>query len=72
MHRLKCKRCDHRIVSIHQPHVRHIVRGKANKLVEFGAKLSVSLTTSDIASVDLISWYGNGLYFKQAFFHKLR
>ena len=56
MHRLKCKRCDHRIVSIHQPHVRPIVRGKANKSVEFGAKLSVSLTTSGIASVDHISW----------------
>lgn len=56
MHRLKCKRCDHRIVSIHQPHVRPIVRGKANKSVEFGAKLSVSLTTLGIASVDHISW----------------
>lgn len=56
MHRLKCKRCDHRIVSIHQPHVRPIVRGKANKSVEFGAKLSVSLTPSGIASVDRISW----------------
>ena len=56
MHRLKCKRCDDRIVSIHQPHVRPIVRGKANKSVEFGAKLSVSLTTSGIACVDHISW----------------
>jgi len=56
MYRLKCKRCDHRIVSIHQPHVRPIVRGKANKAAEFGAKLSVSLTTSGIASVDHISW----------------
>ena len=56
MCRLKCKRCDDRIVSIHQPHVRPIVRGKANKSAEFGAKLSVSLTTSGIASVDRISW----------------
>ncbi len=54
MYRLKCKRCDHRIVSIHQPHVRPIVRGKANKAAEFGAKLSVSLTTAGIASVDHI------------------
>ena len=56
MYRLKCKRCDDRIVSIHQPHVRPIVRGKANKSAEFGAKLSVSLTTEGIASVDHISW----------------
>jgi len=34
MHRLKRKRCDHRIVSIHLPHVGPIVRGKANKPVE--------------------------------------
>jgi IS5 family transposase len=56
MLRLRIKRCDDRIVSIHQPHVRPIVRGKANKAVEFGAKLSVSLTTSGIACVDRISW----------------
>jgi len=30
-------------VSISQPYVRPIVRGKLNKPVEFGAKLSVSL-----------------------------
>ena len=58
MHHLKYKLCDHRIVSIHQAHVHPIVRGKtmANKSVEFGAKLSVSLTTSGIVSVDHISW----------------
>lgn len=56
MYRLKVKRCDHRIVSIHQPHVRPIKRGKANKATEFGAKLSVSLSASGIASVDHISW----------------
>ena len=36
-------RTDDRIVSISQPHVRPIVRGKANTNVEFGAKVSVSL-----------------------------
>ncbi|MEO6423655.1 MAG: IS5 family transposase [Candidatus Nitrotoga sp.] len=56
MLRFNCKRCDNRIVSIHQPHVRPIVRGKANKAAEFGAKLSVSLTPAGIASVDHISW----------------
>lgn len=33
---------DNRIVSIRQPHVHPIVRGKMNAPVEFGAKLSVS------------------------------
>lgn len=35
--------------------MRPIVRGKANKSVGFSAKLSVSLTTSGIASDDRIS-----------------
>jgi transposase, IS5 family len=34
---------DDRIVSIHQPHVRPIVRGKSNAKVEFGAKINVAL-----------------------------
>ncbi len=38
----EAKRIDDRIVSITQPHIRPIVRGKAGKSVEFGAKLSVS------------------------------
>jgi hypothetical protein len=36
-------RTEDRIVSISQPHVRPIVRGKASASVEFGAKLSVSV-----------------------------
>lgn len=56
MYRTKTRRCDNRIVSIHQPHVRPIVRGKQNKPVEFGAKLSVSLTQEGLASVDRIGW----------------
>lgn len=35
-------RIDDRIVSLTQPHIRPIVRGKAGTPVEFGAKLSVS------------------------------
>jgi hypothetical protein len=31
------------MASIHQPHVRPIVRGKTNANVEFGAKVQVSL-----------------------------
>src|SRR5699024_2955656 len=39
----RSRRCPDRIVSISQPHVRPIVRGKADKRVEFGAKLGLSL-----------------------------
>ena len=35
-------RVEHRIVSLTQPHVRPIIRGKAGTPVEFGAKLSFS------------------------------
>lgn len=52
----KCKRCDHRIVSISQPYVRPIVRGKVDKAVEFGSKLSVSLTGDGLARVDHLRW----------------
>lgn len=50
------KRCDNRIVSISQPYVRPIVRGKLNKSVEFGAKLSASLNGDGLAFVDHLSW----------------
>ncbi len=56
MYRHKTHRCDDRIVSIHQPHVRPIIRGKLNKSVEFGAKMSVSLTAQGLAKVDHIRW----------------
>jgi len=39
----KSSKTENRIVNIYQPHVRPIVRGKAGKPVEFGAKLSVSV-----------------------------
>lgn len=51
----KMNRCDHRIVSIYQPHVRPIVRGKAGKNVEFGSKISISLAQG-IARLDRLSW----------------
>jgi hypothetical protein len=44
-----------RIVSISQPHVRPIVRGKAKSNVEFGAKVSVSLIDG-FNFVDRINW----------------
>jgi hypothetical protein len=43
-------------VSISQPHVRPIVRGKAGKRVEFGAKLSISYQSEGYVSVDTLSW----------------
>lgn len=46
---------DHRIVSIHQPHVRPIVRGKTNAFVEFGAKINVSLMNGFVF-LDDFSW----------------
>jgi transposase, IS5 family len=52
MYRAQTHRCDHRIVSISQPYVRPMVRGKQDKPVEFGAKLSVSLTGDGLAHVD--------------------
>lgn len=55
MWRNKTNRCDHRIVSIYQPHVRPIVRGKAGKNVEFGSKISISLV-ADLARIDYLSW----------------
>lgn len=55
MYDSKTHQVDHRIVSISQPHVRPIVRGKAGRDVEFGAKLSVSLVDG-FSYLDRISW----------------
>jgi hypothetical protein len=46
---------EDRIVSLSQPHIRPIVRGKAGKSVEFGAKLSVSCFDGYVF-LDHISW----------------
>ena len=46
---------EDRIVSISQPHVRPIVRGKAAAKTEFGAKVAVSVIAG-YAFVDKISW----------------
>jgi hypothetical protein len=46
---------DHRIVSIHQPHVRPIVRGKTNAKVEFGAKIEVSIMNG-FSFLEELSW----------------
>ncbi len=46
---------DNRIVSLSEPHIRPIVRGKAGKTVEFGAKLSASCVDGYVF-LDHISW----------------
>jgi len=48
-------RIDDRIVSIYQPHVRPIKRGKAGAATEFGAKISVSLIDG-FSYLDRLSW----------------
>ena len=44
-----------RLVSLYQPHVRPIVRGKAKSTVEFGAKVSISLVDG-FSFVEKIGW----------------
>lgn len=56
MYRSNSRRCDDRIVSISQPYVRPIIRGKLDKPVEFGAKLSVSMSGEGLACVDHLRW----------------
>lgn len=55
MYENKQHRVDDRIVSLTQPHVRPIVRGKAGTPVEFGAKLSVSYHNGYVF-IDRLSW----------------
>jgi len=47
---------EDRIVSISQPHIRPIVRGKSGKSVEFGAKLSISHMAEGYVVIDHLSW----------------
>jgi hypothetical protein len=51
----KTHQIEHRIVSIHQPHVRPIVRGKTNAKVEFGAKIEVSIMNG-FSFLEELSW----------------
>lgn len=55
MYEQKTHECQDRIVSISQPQVRPIVRGKQAKKVEFGAKLGLSLNNGFVR-VDHLSW----------------
>jgi hypothetical protein len=55
MYEKRTNRVDDRIVSISQPHIRPIVRGKARTPVEFGAKVNVSVV-SGYVFLDKISY----------------
>jgi transposase, IS5 family len=55
MYQHRQHRIEDRIVSLSQPHVRPIVRGKAGTPVEFGAKFSASCVDG-IVFLDHLSW----------------
>lgn len=55
MYDTKTHSCPDRIVSIFQPHVRPIPRGKTKAQIEFGSKLGVSLDKG-FARINTLSW----------------
>lgn len=55
MYEGKHHRAEDRIVSLSQPHVRPIVRGKASSEVEFGAKIAVS-KVNGCCRIETLSW----------------
>lgn len=55
MYNEKTNSCKDRIVSISQPHVRPIVRGKSGKKVEFGSKLGLA-QMEGFVKAQTISW----------------
>ena len=63
LHTNKLKIVEDRIVNIHQPHVRPIVRGKERNKTEFGCKLQIILVNG-FAFIDKISWdsFNEGKY----------
>jgi len=48
------RKCENRVVSLRQPHVRPIVRGKAGKRYEFGQKLAFILISNKVYTSDPI------------------
>lgn len=55
MYDTKSNSCPNRIVSIFQPHVRPIPRGKIKAQIEFGSKLGVSLDKG-FSRINTLSW----------------
>jgi len=66
MFQKNCHSVEHRIVSISQPHVRPIVRGKASANIEFGAKLSLSLV-GGFSRIEHLDWeaFNEGVLLKE-------
>ena len=67
MYKEKSHQVEHRIVNIHQPYVRPIVRGKDGCNVEFGSKINVSLVEG-FAFIDKFSWepFNEGLCLQES------
>jgi len=67
MYRANSHRTDHRIVSISQPNVRPIVRGKAKANVEFGSKVAISVVNG-YALVEKLDWdsYNEGITLQES------
>ena len=55
MYDARIHRCDGRIVSISQPHIRPIVRGKEHEPTEFGSKVAIGLV-GGYAFITDIAW----------------
>ena len=55
MYQTGSHRIPDRIVNLHQPHIRPIVRGKAGAAVEFGAKIAISLHNG-YSRIENLSW----------------
>jgi hypothetical protein len=51
----KTRSVKDRIVSLHSPHIRPIVRGKTKAPVEFGAKLAISVVNG-YSHIEKLSW----------------
>jgi hypothetical protein len=67
MYRERKHRVEDRIVSIGQPHVRPVVRGKAGSEVEFGSKLMISVVDG-YTRIEELAWenYNEGTLLKAA------
>lgn len=67
MHNQKNRSAENRIVSLNQPHIRPIPRGKANAKTEFGAKLAISVV-GGYAFADHISYdnFNEGVLLSEA------
>ena len=67
MNENRTRSAENRIVNLHQPYVRPIVRGKDGKKVEFGSKLHVSLVNG-FTLIDKPSWdnFNEGIYLENS------